>query len=190
MPTTINPTTGAPLYAYEEHTSEIVETKLATAQNTYGSWSQLSIPERANYLLRLAEVLRRDSDELASTVTLEMGKPITAARTEIEKCASACEYYAHNTSDILAPETVTTDGQKSYVRFDPIGIVLAVMPWNYPFWQVIRFIAPAAMAGNVGILKHASNVPQCAELLEAIFDRADFPKGVFQNLLIGSSRVE
>lgn len=190
MPHTTNPATGAQLHTYEEHTPEMVETKLAAAQKTYESWSRLSIAERAQYMKRLADVLRRDRDELAHRVSLEMGKPITAARAEIEKCAACCDYYATETEHILAPEVVKTDGSESFVSFEPIGIVLAVMPWNYPFWQVIRFIAPAAMAGNVGVLKHASNVPQCAELLEAIFDRAGFPKGVFQNLLIGSSRVE
>ncbi len=141
-------------------------------------------------MLRAAEILETEKRRLGELMTIEMGKPITAAIAEAEKCATACRYYAGNAERFLADQPVETDGGRSWVAFQPIGVVLAIMPWNFPFWQVFRFAAPALMAGNVGILKHASNVPQCALAIEEIFRRAGFAEGVFQTLLIGTDLVE
>src|SRR5436190_4172792 len=140
-------------------------------------------------MARAAEILETEKDNFAQLMTMEMGKPIKAAVSEAEKCAWVCRYYAENASQHLADKLADTDAKKSYVCFQPLGPVLAVMPWNFPFWQVLRFAAPALMAGNVGLLKHASNVPQCALAIEDIFRRAGFPEGVFQTLLIGSDQV-
>jgi succinate-semialdehyde dehydrogenase/glutarate-semialdehyde dehydrogenase len=141
-------------------------------------------------LASLARLLRRSSGDLGRLATREMGKTRASAVAEVEKCAWVCEYYAENGTGLLQPEVVATDASASYVRFDPLGIILAVMPWNFPFWQVMRFAAPALAAGNVGLLKHASNVPKCAQAIEDAFSAAGFPAGVFQNLRIGSSAVE
>jgi succinate-semialdehyde dehydrogenase/glutarate-semialdehyde dehydrogenase len=139
---------------------------------------------------KLAAILEHEVDELATTITLEMGKPLHAARQEVLKCATACRYYAEHAARILAPEAIPTENNRSYVRWDPLGIVLAVMPWNFPLWQVFRFLAPALMAGNVALLKHASNVPQCSLAIESLVRRAGFPRGTFQSLLIESRQVE
>jgi succinate-semialdehyde dehydrogenase/glutarate-semialdehyde dehydrogenase len=141
-------------------------------------------------MLRAAEILETEKQEFGRLMTTEMGKPLAAAISEAEKCALVCRYYAENAEKHLADELVQTNAKQSYVRFQPLGPVLAVMPWNFPFWQVFRFAAPALMAGNVGLLKHASNVPQCALAIEEIFRRAGFPDGAFQALLIGSAKVE
>ena len=141
-------------------------------------------------MLRAAEILESEKKDFARLMTLEMGKPINAAVQEAEKCAWVCRYYAENAERHLADEIVETNATKSYVHFQPLGVVLAVMPWNFPFWQVFRFAAPALMAGNVGLLKHSSNVPQCALAIEDIFRRAGFPEGAFQTLLIGSDLVQ
>ena len=186
----INPATGETFAQFEELTDFQLEEKIAVAHAQYQTWRTRSFEERARPMFALANLLRERKRELAEVASLEMGKPIKQALGEVEKCAWVCEYYAQETAHILAPEKVATDAQLSYVRFDPIGVILAVMPWNFPYWQVFRFAAPAAMAGNVGVLKHASNVPQCAAKIEELFDAAGFPKGVFQNLAIGSSRVE
>src|SRR2546430_7547301 len=138
---------------------------------------------------RSAEILESEKKRFARLMTLEMGKPINAAVQEAEKCAWVCRYYADNAERHLADEVVETNATRSFVRFQALGVVLAVMPWNFPFWQVFRFAAPGLMAGNVGLLKHASNVPQCALAIEEIFRKAGFPEGVFQTLLIGSDRV-
>ena len=138
----------------------------------------------------VAKGLREHKDKYAKTMTLEMGKPIAQAKAEIDKCAWLCEYYADTAEQHLTSKIIKTDAAKSYVNYEPIGVVLAVMPWNYPFWQVFRFIVPALMAGNVGVLKHASNVMGCAEHIEAVFINAGFPKHCFQNLPINSSKVE
>src|SRR5208283_221277 len=139
---------------------------------------------------KLAHLLQEDVAELAALITSEMGKPITQARAEIAKCAAVCRYYAEHAAHILAPEPIEAGSIDASVRWDPLGVVLAVMPWNFPFWQVFRFLAPALMAGNVGLLKHASNVPQCALAIEALVRRAGFPRGSFQTLLIEASQVE
>lgn len=185
-----NPATGEILKTFQELTNAEIENKIARAQSTFEMWRETSWAERAEKLKKAAEILRADARKYGELATIEMGKPIKQAMAELEKCALACDYYAENGEAFLKQELVQTDASESYVQFDPIGIVLAVMPWNFPYWQVFRFIAPAAMAGNVGLLKHASNVPQCAQAIEEIFVRAGFPEGVFQNLLIGSGKVE
>ncbi|WP_405212071.1 NAD-dependent succinate-semialdehyde dehydrogenase [Dokdonia sp. Asnod2-E02] len=167
-----------------------IEDTLSLAQETFLQWRTTSFTERAKHLHNVALELEKNKDEYAKTMTLEMGKPISQAIAEIEKCAWVCRYYADNAPDHLAPKTIETDATKSYVRYEPIGVVLAVMPWNYPFWQVFRFIAPALMAGNIGVLKHASNVMQSAQNIQRVFERAGLPKGVFQNMPVGSDRIE
>ncbi len=167
-----------------------IESKIALAQKTFSSWRTTSFKERAEHLHNVAKELKKNKQEYAEMMTLEMGKPISQAIAEIEKCAWVCEYYAETASEHLASKHIETEGSQSYVRYDPIGVVLAVMPWNYPFWQVFRFIAPALMAGNIGLLKHASSVMQCAENIQKVFERAGLPKGCFQNMPIGSDRIE
>lgn len=186
----INPTIGALIATHNELSEAELEAKLALAVAAFASWRETSFAERADRMRRLTDVLRVEGARLSKIMTEEMGKPIKQANAEIEKCVSVCEYYAEHAQAFLSRATVHTDARKSYVRFDPIGIVLAVMPWNFPFWQVFRFAAPAIMAGNVGVLKHASNVQGCAEAIEKSFRLAEFPDGVFQNLAIGSSKVE
>ncbi|MGQ0816074.1 MAG: NAD-dependent succinate-semialdehyde dehydrogenase [Gemmatimonadota bacterium] len=186
----VNPATGEVLRSYEQLSDAQLDLKLERAAQTYRSYRKTSFDERATWLLRAAEIIESEKAALARLMTLEMGKPILAAVAEAEKCAWACRYYAENAAHFLADEDVDTDAQKSFVAYQPIGAVLAVMPWNFPFWQVFRFAAPALMAGNVGLLKHASNVPQCALAIEAILLRAGFPDGAFQTLLIGPDRVE
>jgi len=186
----INPATEETLVEYLELTDEQVEQKLALAQSTFLSWRNTSFSERKEKMLKLAQILKDKKREIGEVATREMGKPITSAIAEVEKCALACEYYAENAENILKEENIKSDASESYVRFDPIGIVLAVMPWNFPYWQVFRFIVPAAMAGNVGVLKHASNVQGCGQMMERLFLEAGFPEGIFQNLSIGSSKVE
>ncbi len=185
-----NPATGEQFAQHEELTPVELETKLATANRAYETWRTTSLDERKEKLLKVATILRRDAREIGLLATREMGKPITQAIAEVEKSALVCEYYASNAESILAPEVISTDATESFVRFDPIGVILAVMPWNFPFWQVFRFIAPASMAGNTGVLKHASNVQLCANKIEAVFLEAGYPEGIFQNLSISSSLVE
>ncbi len=187
---TINPATGEVIRSFEPISDDELERKLARAAHTFSRHAKTSFPERASTMLRVAEILERDQKTLGDLITLEMGKPVKAARGEVAKCALACRYYAENAEAHLAEERIETEASESYVRFEPMGPVLAVMPWNFPFWQVFRFAAPAIMAGNVGLLKHASNVPQCALAIEAIFREAGFEEGVFQTLLLESSRVE
>jgi succinate-semialdehyde dehydrogenase/glutarate-semialdehyde dehydrogenase len=183
----INPATGETLATYNEFTPEQLELKLALAASTYQTYRRTPIAERAACLQKAAHILESEKDHFARIMTLEMGKPIEAARQESAKCALACRYYVEHGERFLAPERVTDDAE---VHYQPIGPVLAVMPWNFPFWQVFRFAAPALIAGNVGLLKHASNVPQCALAIEEILRRAGFPEGAFQTLLIGSKAVE
>ena len=158
---TINPATGKLVKEFTSLTSNELASKIANAQEAFVQWKATDYSHRKKMMLKAADVLRKGVAEYAETMTLEMGKPITQAKAEVEKCAWVCEYYAENTESILSKEIIKTDASESFVQFDPLGIVLAVMPWNFPFWQVFRFAAPALMAGNVGLLKHASNVPMC-----------------------------
>jgi succinate-semialdehyde dehydrogenase/glutarate-semialdehyde dehydrogenase len=185
----INPTTGETLATFESLTDAELEAKVARAAEAFRAWRRTSFAERAAALVRAAESLENDKDRWGRLMTLEMGKPLAAAIAEAEKCAWACRFYAEHGGRFLAPEPVATDARHSFVRFDPLGVVLAVMPWNFPFWQVFRFAAPALMAGNVGLLKHASNVPQCALAIEEILRTAGLPDGCFQALLLESLRV-
>jgi succinate-semialdehyde dehydrogenase/glutarate-semialdehyde dehydrogenase len=186
----INPVTEEIIQKFDELSTEQIEAKLAAAQTTFETWRQTTFEERAKLMKRAAEELRKQKSELAHVITQEVGKTLSASEAEVEKCAATCEYYADNAADFLAPENIETDASKSYARFDPIGVVLAVMPWNFPFWQVFRFVAPALMAGNVGLLKHASNVQMSGQAIEKVLLDAGFPAGVFANLEIGSAKVD
>ncbi|MDQ2855938.1 MAG: NAD-dependent succinate-semialdehyde dehydrogenase [Acidobacteriota bacterium] len=186
---TINPTTGETIKTFEPLTEQQIDAKLELSAKTFRSYRLSSFAERQPLMLRAADILEAQKNELGRLMTLEMGKPIKAAEQEIEKCAWVCRYYAEYAKQHLAEQVIATNATKSYVRFQPLGPVLAVMPWNFPFWQVFRFAAPALMAGNVGLLKHSSNVPQCALAIESVFHRAGFPEGAFQTLLIGSDSV-
>ncbi|HVR42297.1 MAG TPA: NAD-dependent succinate-semialdehyde dehydrogenase [Thermoanaerobaculia bacterium] len=187
---TINPATGETIRSFEPIGDDELERRLALAAEAFGRHRKSSFEERARKMRKAADLLERDQRELAETITLEMGKPIRAALAEISKCALACGYYAANAAAHLADDHVKTEATESYVRYLPLGPVLAIMPWNFPFWQVFRFAAPAIMAGNVGLLKHASNVPQCALAIERVIREAGFEEGVFQTLLLEASRVE
>jgi succinate-semialdehyde dehydrogenase/glutarate-semialdehyde dehydrogenase len=186
----INPATGETLKTFAALTKAQIDQKLQRASDTFPVYRETSFAERAAMMTRAAEILEAEKQDLARVMTTEMGKPIKGAIGEAEKCAWVCRYYAETAQQHLADMLVETDAAKSYVKFQPLGPVLAVMPWNFPFWQVFRFAAPALMAGNVGLLKHASNVPQCALAIEDIFRRAGFPAGAFQTLLVGSDAVE
>jgi succinate-semialdehyde dehydrogenase/glutarate-semialdehyde dehydrogenase len=186
---TINPTTGERVRAFSALTDREIEDKLAAAHRAALSWRDAPIEERASVVRRAGELLDERKAEYGRLMTLEMGKPIKAAIEEAAKCAVGCRFYADHAASFLANEPVSSNGERGYVAFEPIGVVLAVMPWNFPFWQVIRFAAPALAAGNVGLLKHASNVPQCALAIEQLFEEAGAPGGVFQTLLIGSDAV-
>ncbi|RNL87219.1 NAD-dependent succinate-semialdehyde dehydrogenase [Sinomicrobium pectinilyticum] len=186
----INPYTQKEIYHTEEFTSAQVEEAINKADHTFGSWKTLSFSERSKLMLAAARELKKNKKEYAETITAEMGKPIRQSVAEVEKCAWVCEYYAEKAEKHLADKIIHTEAEESYVSYEPIGVVLAVMPWNYPFWQVFRFAAPALMAGNVGVLKHASNVMKSAANIEKVFIRAGFPEGCFTNLPIGSDKVE
>ena len=187
---TINPATGELLREYEQHPDQAVEEKLQLAWETFQEYRRVPFAQRSQKMTRAAEILEKNKDKLAKLMTQEMGKTLRSAVQEAEKCAFGCRFYAENAEQFLAREEAKTNATRSYVLYQPLGPVLAVMPWNFPFWQVFRFAAPALMAGNVALLKHASNVPQCALAIEEIFQEAGFPQGVFQTLLIGSDRVE
>ncbi|HPQ69689.1 MAG TPA: NAD-dependent succinate-semialdehyde dehydrogenase [bacterium] len=186
----INPATGELIEQFEEHTPAAVEEALNVARDAFHAWRETTFAERAAVVRRAAALLREQASAHALLMTLEMGKPIGQARAEIEKCAWVCEYYAEHAERFLASRQIDTDAQYSGVRYDPLGPVLAVMPWNFPFWQVFRFAAPALMAGNVCLLKHASNVPQCALAIERLWREAGLPSGAFTTLLTGGARVE
>jgi succinate-semialdehyde dehydrogenase / glutarate-semialdehyde dehydrogenase len=187
---TINPATGELVKSFDPLTAAQIEQKLQLAASAFRTHRRTSFAERASRMMRAAEILEKEKDKCAHLMTLEMGKPLRAAVAEAMKCATGCRYYAENAEKFLADETVETGAQRSFIRYLPIGPILAIMPWNFPFWQVFRFVAPALMAGNVGLLKHASNVPQCALKIEDIVRRAGFAEGVFQTLLIGSGPVD
>jgi succinate-semialdehyde dehydrogenase/glutarate-semialdehyde dehydrogenase len=189
MIASINPATGETLRTFEPLTDSEINVRLARADYAYRSYRRTAVADRARWLSAAADILESERERLGRVMTLEMGKPIGAARAEAAKCATACRYYAEHGERLLADEPVDAGAGRSFIRYQPIGPVLAVMPWNFPFWQVFRFAAPALMAGNVGLLKHASNVPQCALEIEDILRRAGFPEGTFQTLLIGSDKV-
>ena len=186
----INPANGQEIAAYTIHDEKKVENTLKQSCKTFENWRKLPFSRRAVVLKNIAKELRKEKDKLVKMATLEMGKPIQQGYYEVEKCASTLEFYAKEGAKFLADEAVKTDARKSYVSFQPIGVVLAIMPWNFPYWQVFRAMAPAVMAGNVIVLKHASNVSGCALLIEKIIINAGAPKGLLQTLLIPSSRVE
>jgi succinate-semialdehyde dehydrogenase/glutarate-semialdehyde dehydrogenase len=185
----INPATGEVLETFTETPTEQVERILAAAHAAFLEWRQVPLATRAQPMRKAAGVLRSRRAEFARTMALEMGKPVVQGEAEVDKCAWTCDFYAEHADAYLAPQPRATDASQSYVRFDPLGTVLAVMPWNFPFWQVVRFAAPALMAGNAAILKHASNVPRCALQLEELFREAGFPRGLFATVLVGSSTV-
>lgn len=187
--TAVNPANGTTIKIYEEMRPEEVTRAVAAAHTAFLSWRRTEFAERAGLMHAAAQVLRDKSDEYAILMANEMGKPVTQGRAEVEKCAWVCDYYAESAESFLQPELVETDASKSYVTFLPLGVVLAVMPWNFPLWQVFRFAAPALMAGNAGVLKHASNVPGCALAIEEVFSKAGFPADIFRTLLVGSSQV-
>jgi succinate-semialdehyde dehydrogenase / glutarate-semialdehyde dehydrogenase len=187
---TINPATAEMLRSFDPLTEMEIESKLERATEAFRFYRRMPFPERARLMMRAAEILETGSEDFGRLMTVEMGKPLRAAVEEEAKCGRACRYYAENAERFLADEAVTTNATRSFVHYQPIGPVLAIMPWNFPFWQVFRFAAPALMAGNVALLKHSSNVPQCALTIEEIFRRAGFPIGTFQALLIGTDQVQ
>ena len=186
----VNPATGETLKVYDEMTPEHTAAAVAEAHAAWKAWRSVSFADRARPMKKAAAILRERREPFAKLMALEMGKPFKQGIAEVEKSALGCDYYADHAEAHLTPETIKTEASKSYVAFEPIGVVLAVMPWNFPFWQVFRFAAPALMAGNTGVLKHASNVPGCALEIEKVFVDAGFPQGVFRTLLIGSRQVK
>jgi succinate-semialdehyde dehydrogenase / glutarate-semialdehyde dehydrogenase len=187
---TINPATGQVVKTFEPLSDAQLEVKLQRAADTFLSYRKVPFAERARMMMKAAAILESEKETYARVMTTEMGKTFRSAVDEAAKCAWVCRYYAENAERFLADEIVETTASRSYIRYQPLGPVLAVMPWNFPFWQVLRFAAPALMAGNVGLLKHASIVPQSALLLEEVFHKAGFPDGAFQTLLIGSQKVD
>jgi succinate-semialdehyde dehydrogenase / glutarate-semialdehyde dehydrogenase len=186
----INPATGKLLRSYDPLDDEAARKKIALAEEAFRTHATVPLDHRALCMRKLASILEHEIEDLALLITQEMGKPLSAARQELLKCADACRYFADHAARILSSESIPTEDNHSYVRWDPLGVILAVMPWNYPFWQVFRFLAPALMAGNVGLLKHAPNVPQCALAIESLVRRAGFPRGTFQALLLEAHQVE
>ena len=186
----VNPATGETLKEFAAIDSRQIDDKLAEAERAFASYRKISFTQRTNWLNAAADLLEKEKARLARTMTLEMGKLLRAAEDEIGKCVRGCRYYAENAERFLTEQQIDTETARNYVRYEPIGPVLAIMPWNFPFWQVFRFAAPALMAGNVALLKHAANVPQCALAIEEIFREAGFPGGVFQTLLIETKQVQ
>lgn len=186
----VDPTTGEIIKEYKEMTPEEAKSIIEKSHEAFLSWRKSSFSERAVLMKKAAMVLRDNAEEYAELMTQEMGKLIKDGVAEVEKCALACDYFAENAESFLQPEAIETDAKKSFVTFQPLGVVLAVMPWNFPFWQVFRFAAPALMAGNAAVLKHASNVPGCALAIEGVFKNAGFPENIFRTLLVGSSQVD
>jgi succinate-semialdehyde dehydrogenase/glutarate-semialdehyde dehydrogenase len=186
----INPSTEEVLATFDEHSEAAIDETLDRAVASFRGWRAQPFPHRAGLMRQAAAELRKDANRLAELITLEMGKPIAQSKAEVEKCAWCCDYFADNSEAFLADIVKPSAASESYVAFDPLGVVLAIMPWNFPLWQVFRFAAPSLMAGNVGVLKHASNVPQCALAIEQVFRRAGFPEGAFQTLLIPGGRAQ
>ena len=186
----INPADLQVIKTYQSMLPSEVNKILDLTNNTFETWKETTFSLRSKLMLNAAEVLRKRKEEYSKMMTLEMGKPIAQSRAEVEKCAWVCEYYSENAEKFLDDELITTDASKSFVTFQPLGIVLAVMPWNFPFWQVFRFAAPGLMAGNAGILKHASNVSGCALAIEEVFHEAGFPENLFRTILVPSSQME
>ncbi len=186
----VNPATGETLCEFTAISAVEIESKLATAERTFQQDRRSRFPERARCMNAAANLLEAEQDSLAHIITLEMGKLLSASADEVQKCARGCRYYAENAEGLLADQTVASDAARSFIRYQPMGAILAIMPWNFPFWQVFRFAAPALMAGNVAMLKHAANVPQCALAIEDLFRRAGFAEGVFQTLLIETEAVK
>ncbi|MDT3401865.1 NAD-dependent succinate-semialdehyde dehydrogenase [Mucilaginibacter terrae] len=188
--TSVNPANGKTIKSYPTHTPNELNNKITQTHQAWLQWRNSEPLHRAQLLHELAATLIKRKDELAELMALEMGKPIKQGAAEIDKCAAVCTYYADNAESFLKDQPIETEAQKSFVTFNPIGVVLAVMPWNFPFWQVFRFLAPALAAGNCGVLKHASNVPGCALIIEDMVREAGFPADVFKTLLVGSDQVE
>ena len=186
----VNPATDELIKTYDEMTPADVSAAITQAHETWLTWKNTSFAHRAGLMKKAAAILRERKQEFARLMALEMGKPLKQGIAECEKCALGCDFYAEHAEGYMAPEMAHTEASKSYVAYEPLGVVLAIMPWNFPFWQVFRFAAPALMAGNVGVLKHASNVPGCALVIEEVFEQAGFPKGAFRTLLIGSKQVK
>src|SRR3989449_823084 len=186
----INPTTGETINTYTEMAPAQVARAIAQAHDAFLNWRQTSMAERAHRMHQAAKLLRDQATAYALLMAQEMGKPVKDGRAEVEKCAWVCDFYAEQAAQFLMPEVVETEASRSFVTFQPLGVVLAVMPWNFPFWQVFRFAAPALMAGNAGVLKHASNVPGCALAIAEVFRRTGFPEHLFETLLIGSAQVD
>lgn len=188
--TTINPANGEKLKTYTLHTPEQTSAKIEESHHAWLQWQYSSFKKRSALLRQMAQVLNGRKSELAELMAYEMGKPVTQGISEVEKCAAVCEYYAANAASHLQDELVETEAQKSFITHKPLGVVLAIMPWNFPLWQVFRFLAPALAAGNCGLLKHASNVPGCALAIQDIVEHSGFPSHVFQTLLINNNEVE
>lgn len=188
--TTSNPYTGKGIKTYQSFGPKEIESSLKIAQQTFDSWKRFDISKRVKPLKKLAELMLDSKEELGSLITTEMGKPITESMAEIEKCVFLCDFYSKNAENLLADELIKTDADESFISYDPIGCILAVMPWNYPFWQVMRFAIPSLTAGNVGLLKHASNTTGCALKIQSLFEEAGYPKGCFQTLLINHDEIE
>ena len=186
----VNPATGELLRTFEPLSDSQIEAMIQTAAATFLKFRKLTFADRGRMMTHAANILEDEKEALGRLMTTEMGKTLSSAIAEAAKCATACRYYADNAEQFLADELVETSASRSYIHYQPLGVILAVMPWNFPFWQVFRFIAPGLMAGNVGLLKHASNVPQCALKIEDILRRAGFPEGAFQTLLIGAKQVD
>jgi succinate-semialdehyde dehydrogenase/glutarate-semialdehyde dehydrogenase len=186
----VNPATGETIKTYHEMTPEEVKAEIENANNAHLAWRKTDFAHRASLMKTAAGVLRDNVDDYARLMAMEMGKPIRDGRSEIDKCAWVCDYYADNAEKFLERELIETDASKSFISYQPLGVILAVMPWNFPFWQVFRFAAPALMAANGGVLKHSSNVPGCALAIEDVFRRAGFPEYIFRTLLVGSNQVD
>ncbi|HOJ07679.1 MAG: NAD-dependent succinate-semialdehyde dehydrogenase [Ignavibacteriota bacterium] len=190
MLTSINPSNNKVLKQYDEMTTEQSSKIISLAHQTFLKWKETSFTHRAGLMKKAAEILRQNSEEYSVLMTMEMGKPLAQSRAEVEKCAWVCDYYSENAEKFLADEIIKTEASKSFVTYQPLGVILAVMPWNFPFWQVFRFAAPNLMAGNTGVLKHASNVSGCALAIEDIFRKAGFPENLFRTLLVSSKNVK